>query len=125
MPATRLFTRILLRLEQAELCEQNFHFRDDYRIAWITVLKAWRGSPEPHVLATYAVLGLHPDLVWDRVVDRRRKLLGVEYPVWYDERGNYRVEPLSMASSPRKPVQPERRLQARLEFGPKNGKRAA
>jgi hypothetical protein len=118
MPAISLFSRILSRLEQAELCELNPHFRDDYRISWITVLKAWRGSPEPHVLATYAVLGLHPDLVWDRVVDRRRKLLGAEYPVWYDERGNYRVEPLRFASSPRKPVQSERRLVPRKDEEP-------
>jgi hypothetical protein len=117
MPAISMFRRILLRLEQAELCELNPHFRDDYRIAWITVLKAWRGSSEPHVLATYAVLGLHPDRVWDRVVEKRRRLLGVEYPVWYDERGSYRIEPLVMASSPRKPVQSERRLHVRKDDG--------
>jgi hypothetical protein len=125
MPATRLFARILLRLEQAELCEQKPHFRDDYRIAWITVLKAWRGEPEPHVQATYRVLGVHPNRVWDSLVARRQSLLGAEYPVWYDERGNYKIEPLVMASSPRKPVQSERRLQARLEFGPKSDDRAA
>ena len=71
-----LVRRILLRLGTAEAREVNPHFQDDYRIAWITVLRASRGALHPHVTATYAVLGLHPDKVWPAVLERRRALLG-------------------------------------------------
>ena len=74
-----LVRRILLRLETAEAREVNPHFQDDYRIAWITVLRASRGALHPHVTATYAVLGLHPDKVWPAILERRKALLGVFY----------------------------------------------
>jgi hypothetical protein len=70
--------RILCRLEQAETREPNPHLQDDYRIAWITVLRAARGESIPHVSATYAVLGLHPDKVGPAIEARRRALLGIE-----------------------------------------------
>jgi hypothetical protein len=114
MPASVMYRRILARLEEAEVSELNPHFRDDYRIAWITVLEAWRGSPSPHVVATYTVLGRHPDRVWDWITAWRKAKLGKNYSAWYDENGNLRPElPISTAISPRKPVQSERRLSPR------------
>jgi hypothetical protein len=67
---------VLARLEAAEFLELNPHHRDDYRIAWICVLNAARGIAAPHVLASYAVLGLHPDRVWPAIVARRKAQLG-------------------------------------------------
>ena len=72
-------SRVLSRLERAEWHEPNPHFRDDYRIAWIAVLRAARGWAIPHVTATYAVLGLHPEKVWPAIVERRKFLLGAAY----------------------------------------------
>jgi hypothetical protein len=71
-----LIERILSRLELAERREPNPHFRDDYRIAWITVLRIARGDPFPHVVATYTVIGLHPEKVWPAILARRKALLG-------------------------------------------------
>ena len=46
-PPFELSRRILARLETAEAREPNPHFQDDYRIAWITVLRADRGGEFP------------------------------------------------------------------------------
>ena len=75
--------RILCSLESAEAHEPNAHFQDDYRIAWLTVLRASQGLRQPHVAATYAVLGLHPDKVWLAIVERRKALLGVLYEEFF------------------------------------------
>ena len=91
MPA---FTRrVLSRLEQAELLELNPHLKDDYRIAWITVLYASAGMNQPNVVATYRVLGLHPDKVWPAIVARRKADLGSLSEEFWGE-----------AASPKKPV---------------------
>jgi hypothetical protein len=79
----RIARRILFWLERAEWREPNPHFQDDYRIAWITVLRSARGERIPHVSATYAVVGLHPDKVWPAIVERRKSLLGAAYESWY------------------------------------------
>jgi hypothetical protein len=81
VPATRLSSRVLARLAQAEVSESNPHYRDDLTIAKLTVLYAWRGAAvlcSPHVLASYAVLGLHPDKVWPAIEARRIALIGSE-----------------------------------------------
>jgi hypothetical protein len=78
-----LVERVLAELERAEAREVNPHFRDDIRIAWITVLRAARGEPSPHVSATYTVLGLHPDRAWFAIVERRKALLGSLYEEWF------------------------------------------
>jgi hypothetical protein len=78
-----LVERILDQLELAEASELNPHFQDDYRIAWIIVLRASHGIPEPHVSASYAVLGLHPDNVWPSIVARRRAQLGPYYEEFF------------------------------------------
>jgi hypothetical protein len=93
-----LSARVLLRLEQGERAESNPHYRDDIRIAWITCLYAWRGEKEPHVLATYRVLGLHPNSVWAAIEARRHARLGADCQNFYGQ-----------ASSPKKPVQSSRR----------------
>ena len=72
----RLYERVLARLEATELLELNPHYRDDYRISWICVLNAARGVAAPHVLASYSVLGLHPDSVWPAIIARRNAQLG-------------------------------------------------
>ena len=78
-----LVQRILTRLEDAENHEVNPHLQDDYRISWITVLRASRGERIPHVSATYEVLGLHPDKVWPAILARRKALLGPLYEAFY------------------------------------------
>ncbi|HEY3972356.1 MAG TPA: hypothetical protein VGM18_05080 [Candidatus Sulfotelmatobacter sp.] len=85
--------RILLYLEHAEKKEIDPWLRDDIRIAWITTLEASRGNSQPHVDATYRVLGVHPDQVWTRIVARRKALLGSEYEDFFGG-----------VSSPKKPV---------------------
>jgi hypothetical protein len=104
--------RVMLRLEQAEKSEENPHYRDDVRVSWICVLKAFRGEAEPHVLATYAVLGLHPDAVWSSIQSRRRAKLGADYNKVYTADGRLLAPDyldIFGASSPKKPVQSERR----------------
>jgi hypothetical protein len=79
MPATRLSGRVVKRLTQAEACEPNPHYRDDLQIARLTVHYAATGEAvlcPPHVLASYAVLGLHPEKVWPAIEARRKALLG-------------------------------------------------
>ena len=95
--------RVLSRLEDAEAHELNPHFRDDYRIAWITVLNAARGVAEPHVAATYAVLGLHPSKVWPAIIARRKAQLGALYEGFY-----------GVGLPPKKPCRSEKRKTARI-----------
>ncbi|HZW97195.1 MAG TPA: hypothetical protein VFF64_29900 [Candidatus Eremiobacteraceae bacterium] len=107
MPSSQSVERILVRLERAVVSELNPHFQTDYCIAWITVLNAARGVAEPHVSATYTVLGIHPDKVWPRIQARRHADLRDEYGKFYSPTG----ELLSFdgESMPRKPAQAERR----------------
>jgi hypothetical protein len=85
--------RILARLEDAELHEVDPWLRDDIRIAWITVLRAGRREKFPHVTATYAVLGLHPNKVWPAIIEHRKLLLGAPYENFH-----------GVSSPPKKPV---------------------
>jgi hypothetical protein len=71
-----LAERVLSHLEAAENKEPDPHLRDDIRIAWITTLYASQGNRQPHIDATYRVLGLHPDKVWPAILARREALLG-------------------------------------------------
>src|SRR5258708_4797525 len=89
-----LARRIMVRLERAELLEVNPHVQCDIRIAWLTVLYASRGVSEPHVQATAAILGVHPDRVWPKIEAARRAKLGADYDKFFGE-----------SSSPKKPVQ--------------------
>lgn len=75
-PRVDLAERVLVCLEAAERKEFDPWLRDDIRIAWITTLYASRGNPQPHVDATYRVLGLRPDKVWPAICARRAALLG-------------------------------------------------
>ena len=104
MPAT-LSGRILTRLMQAEACELNPHYRDDLQIARLTVLHAARGDAvlcSPHVLATYEILGVHPDRVWT-AIQARREALG------YDKFLGWKLPP-------KKPPQAVGRSQQKLWF---------
>lgn len=92
--------RCLARLVEAEEREPDAWLRDDYRIARVTLGFARRGSPLSHVEATYAVLGVHPDQVWPRIVARRHAMLGAaDYEAFYGE------AVYGGGSSPKKPVQ--------------------
>ena len=91
---SELSGRVLLQLERAEQKETDPWYRDDLRIAWITTLYALRGEPQPHVRATYAVLGVHPDQVFRKITAFRKWVLGAEYSAFFPE-----------TSSPKKPVQ--------------------
>jgi hypothetical protein len=95
-----LARRILFRLERAEEGESNPHFRDDYRVAWITVLRAARGESCPFVSATYTVLGLHPEKVWPAILARRRSLLGPLYDDFYGEGVPLKKPPASVRTLP-------------------------
>lgn len=79
MPAIcALSRRILSRLAQAEAREPDPWLRDDLQVARLTVLYAASGEAvccSPQVLASYAVLGLHPEKVWP-AIEARRKALG-------------------------------------------------
>src|SRR5882724_10084131 len=81
--AASLVEGVLAQLERAEASEPNPHFQDDYRISWITVLRASCGESIPHVSATYTVLGMHPDKVWPSIVARRRARLGSHYEEFF------------------------------------------
>lgn len=70
---------ILQYLSRAEWAEIDPWLRDDLRIAWLTVLYANRGAAEPFVLASYRVLGIHPDKLQAAIDDRRRSQLGRMY----------------------------------------------
>lgn len=108
MQAASLVRRVIARLWQFEVREPDFSFQTDYRITYIALLFASRGVKNPLVHASYLVLGLHPSKVWPSIVARRKALLGKEYPLFYDEAGNWKPEPLIVpwaGSSPRKPMQ--------------------
>lgn len=95
---------VLAHLEWAERHEVHPHLQDDYRIAWITVLRAARGDCvccSPHVAATYVVLGLHPDKVWPAIVARRKFLLGSS---WNADDARWAGEEY-VAPPPKKPAQ--------------------
>lgn len=69
--------RVLSWLERAKAQELDPWLRDDLHIAYLTVLYAGRGDAvacAPNVLATYEVLGVHPDKVWPRIFARKLAL---------------------------------------------------
>lgn len=71
---------MLARLEEQYRAESDAWLRDDLEIARLTVRHAARGDAvecSPHVLASYEVLGVHPDKVWPKIL-ARRKALGIE-----------------------------------------------
>jgi hypothetical protein len=77
--AQSLSTRVLSRLISAEAQEPDPWLRDDLKIARLTVVHAARGDAvecSADVLASYEVLGLHPEKVWPAIQRRRKALLG-------------------------------------------------
>lgn len=99
---------ILDYLAWTEANEPDVWLQDDYRIAWITVLRASRGERSPHVSATYAVLGLHPDKVSPAIVERRKALLGADYSKFFPA-AEQRLPPKKLAQSVRHSGRPMRR----------------
>jgi len=74
-----LADRVVVYLVKAEAKEPDAWYRDDYRIARLTVGFARRGSRIPHVEASYRVLGLHPEKVWPSILRNRELILGALY----------------------------------------------
>ena len=105
-PESALVQRVLSRLERAEWHEPSPHLQADYRIAWITVLRASRGESAAHVSASYAVLGLHPEKVWPAILERRKALLGPLHENFYGD--------LAVA---RKPARSERSATSPMRAG--------
>jgi ribosomal protein S27AE len=69
--------RILFHLAEAEAEELDLWLRDDLRIARLTVAYAANGeasSCAPNVVASYEVLGLHPEKVWPAILARREAM---------------------------------------------------
>jgi hypothetical protein len=95
-----LSERVLARLLQAEAHEPEYLYRDDIRIAWLTVLHCQRGDAvecTPHVLATYEVLGCHPEQVYARIILRRVAMFNA-----HDNLLKFPSPKLSPKSSPKK-----------------------
>jgi hypothetical protein len=79
-----LVHRILSRLSQAQAKEPDPWLRDDLEIARLIVAHAARGDAvlcTPDVLATYEVLGLHPEKVWPAMQARHKALGFSDAPV--------------------------------------------
>jgi hypothetical protein len=74
-----LSQRVLSRLQTQLFRERDPWLHDDIKIACLTVTHAARGDAvccPPDVLASYEVLGLHPDKVWPAIEARRNALDG-------------------------------------------------
>lgn len=73
--------RVISRLAEAEAQELDPWLCDDLRIARLIVAHAARGDAvlcSAHVLASYEVLGVHPEKVWPGIL-ARRDALGLVY----------------------------------------------
>lgn len=84
LPARSLSARVLVRLISAEVREIDPWLRDDLRIARLTVAYAAHEDAvlcSPDVLASYIVLGLHPEKVWPAIQARRMALGPLEVSV--------------------------------------------
>lgn len=107
--------RVLERIASAEWREVNPHYQDDYRIAWITVLRAGLGEREPDVSACYTVLGLHPNKVWPAIVARRHAIAGDHYEEFFGEKSAAELVPKKPPASVR-PVEEVKRRRVGEEF---------
>ncbi len=77
--------RIVAYLLKAESKEPDAHIRDDIHIARMTVAKAALGEKHPFRDACLEYLGLLPEKVWPKIVERRKAQLGNCYSLFYDE----------------------------------------
>lgn len=72
--------RILAQLIQSEAREVCPHLRDDYRQTFISISKFSKGEFETYwdafVATSYAMYGLHPDKLFDKILARRAWMLG-------------------------------------------------
>jgi hypothetical protein len=57
----------------------DLHRRHDYREAFIVVVLAAEGDPQPMVTASYKIFGVHPDKVWPHIIADRKAKLDTEY----------------------------------------------
>lgn len=88
--------RVLDYLWSAENRETDPWLKDDLRQAWICLRFAARRVPNPFVLSSYAMYGIHPDQLPAKIEARRRAQLGSYYEIFHG------------SSSPKKPVRSER-----------------
>jgi hypothetical protein len=126
-PTDRL-DRILAELTWKAAHEPNAHLADDYRQAMVAIILAAKGKSVPFVESSYICYGLHPDKVYQAIIERRKALLGPLYDEVERSSGSQvglRAAPtgkphppetgdgLSLPEqfpSPKKPVQSVRRL---------------
>jgi hypothetical protein len=105
--------RILDRLWEAEMSEQDIHLRSDYRQAFICVSLASRGESQPFITASYRIYGSHPDDVWPKIMANRKAKLGKEFADWYDQAGNWKPDVRKKTSLP-VTSHPDEQVPARL-----------
>src|SRR5215471_16138712 len=82
------FQRISDQIMNAEIAEQNPHWKDDYRQARVIIALCRANDPAPLVTSSYRMYGVHPDLVFVAITAIRKAKLGDEYSDFYDENGN-------------------------------------
>lgn len=104
--------RVMAYLDRAERKERDVWFADDYRIAWQCVRLAAEGHPDPWGYAFWLSIGIHFEKFLAAQDAYRRAQLGSEYGAWYGV-GGAAPSSTGAASSPKKPVQSERRTKAR------------
>lgn len=76
----KLSARVLSRLAEAETREPDAWLRDDYRIAWLTVLHCAEGIADPWRFAFWKYLGKTPEKLIPLFVERRENHRAMEIP---------------------------------------------
>src|SRR5262245_59650826 len=90
--APALSDRVLDRLWKAGNSEADVYLAADIRQAFIVVSLASRGAPQPFVTSSYTMYRIAPDLVWPKIIARRKAQLGEEFSDWYDAAGNLKPD---------------------------------
>ena len=107
--APRQTQNILAYLSRAEWKEPDVWLKDDYRIAWLTVLHCAEGISQPWEYAFWRYLGRHPDKLIPELVARAERHAAMET-------GQSHLSPNThAASSPKKPVMSVKQSERRKE----------
>ena len=78
--SNRWSERVLVRLSEAEFKEPCAHLRDDYRIAWLTVLHCSEGVEQPWEFAVWRYLGISHQKYMKIQSERERYHRSLEIP---------------------------------------------
>jgi hypothetical protein len=68
-----LSLRVMSRLADLEWREAQLYYQDDYRLAWLTVLRAAEGYPDPWAYSFWMYYGRHPKKLIPFFVEREAK----------------------------------------------------